>query len=222
MTIHKEGYRIILIILSFLVGIVIVINIFFPVQTPVHYILYLLGIAFFILVVRFFRNPLRKGEADETKIISSADGKVVLIKEVAEDEYFKDKRLQVSVFMTIFDVHVNWYPLSGTIKYFKYHPGKYLFAWKEKSSLDNERNTIVVENSHGTAILIRQIAGGLARRIVDYGEVGKNIRQREEIGIIKFGSRVDLFFPLDTEIKVNINQRVKGGVTVIGILKDNL
>jgi len=222
MTIHKEGYRIILIILSFLVGIVIVINIFFPVQTPVHYILYLLGIAFFILVVRFFRNPLRKGEADETKIISSADGKVVLIKEVAEDEYFKDKRLQVSVFMTIFDVHVNWYPLSGTIKYFKYHPGKYLFAWKEKSSLDNERNTIVVENSHGTAILIRQIAGGLARRIVNYGEVGKNIRQREEIGIIKFGSRVDLFFPLDTEIKVNINQRVKGGVTVIGILKDNL
>jgi len=124
--------------------------------------------------------------------------------------------------MTIFDVHVNWYPLSGTIKYFKYHPGKYLFAWKEKSSLDNERNTIVVENSHGTAILIRQIAGGLARRIVNYGEVGKNIRQREEIGIIKFGSRVDLFFPLDTEIKVNINQRVKGGVTVIGILKDNL
>jgi phosphatidylserine decarboxylase len=218
MTIHKEGYRIIFIILMVLVAIVALINIFFPVQTPWHYLLYLAGIVFFALVVRFFRYPDRSGTVNDHQILSAADGKIVQINEVKEEEYFKDQRIQVSVFMSLVNVHVNWYPVSGTIKYFKYHPGKYLFAWNPKSSLDNERNTTVIKTAKGDEVLVRQIAGGLARRIVDKGEVGKKIKQRDELGIIKFGSRVDFFLPLNTKIKVKMNQKVRGCETVIGEL----
>lgn len=218
MRIHKEGFWIILIsfialgILSPLAGLL-------PLPSYLIYAIWAVLILVFLWIVKFFRHPRRFLSPDETLVICPADGKIVAIEEVHEPEYFKDKRRQVSVFMSPNNVHVNWAPISGIIKFMKYHPGKYLVAWHPKSSTDNERTSVVIESQSGTEILLRQIAGALARRIVCYAREGNNIRQGDEFGFIKFGSRVDIFLPLDAEINVNIGQKVSGKLTVIAFLK---
>jgi len=167
------------------------------------------------LVLYFFRMPKRKFTENDNQLISPCDGKIVIIEEVEEPEYFQGKRLQVSVFMSPLNVHVNRYPTSGKVKFYKYHPGKYLVAWNPKSSTLNERTTTVLEHANGKEVLVRQIAGLLARRIVCYSKEGENVKQNEELGFIKFGSRVDLFLPLDTKILVKHDQVVKGGITAL-------
>jgi phosphatidylserine decarboxylase len=216
MIIHKEGYRILFYLMIFVVGVFIILNVLFPAQSFIHYFLYVLGTLFYLSAILFFRKPDRSGQPDDGQIISAADGKVLVIEEVYEEEYFKAKRIQISVFMSISNVHVNWFPVSGIIKYIKHHPGKHLFAWSPKSSSLNERKSVVVANQNGQEVLIRQIAGGVARRIVSYGKVNEGIKQRDELGIIKFGSRVDLFLPLDTKLEVKLHQKVRGGKTIIG------
>jgi phosphatidylserine decarboxylase len=218
MRIHKEGIRIILMLLGLVLLILFLVNWFFPHQTPVHYFLYVLGFLFMIAVGLFFRHPKREGPGDEKAIFSPADGKIIHIAVEAEDEYFKDKRLKVSIFMSLLNIHVNRFPVSGKISYIKYHPGKFLLAYLPKSSKLNEHNSIVIETTGGHKILVRQIAGVVARRIICYSATGDPVIQRNEIGIIKFGSRVDLFLPLDTEITVALHQKVKGGTSVIGKL----
>ncbi len=212
---HKEGIPVIVLILLLLITLVIVIDIFFPVQTPVHYLLYLAGLVFYFFVVRFFRDPIRQVEPDDSIVLSGADGKVVVIEEVFEKEYFNAKRRQVSVFMSPTDVHVNWYPVSGKIKYFRHNHGSYFIASKPKSSDENERTSVLVENSENKEVLFRQIAGTVARRIVCYAKENKDVVQGNELGIIKFGSRFDLFLPLDAKIEVKIGQKVKGCETII-------
>jgi phosphatidylserine decarboxylase len=168
-----------------------------------------------VLILQFFRNPKRNTQENANHIIAPADGKVVVIEEVAEHEYFNDKRIQVSIFMSPLNVHVNRYPISGEVKYAKYHPGKFLVAWHPKSSIENERTTVVVENTTTGPILFRQIAGAVARRIVMYSKKGDQAKQGEDMGFIKFGSRIDLFLPLDANINTNLNDTVRGGETVI-------
>ena len=211
---HKEGHKII--IVSFLLSAIFTIlienfittyNIKITLQTSV--------LLFFILVLQFFRNPTRKTIIDPNKIIAPVDGKVVIIKEVFEKEYFKRKKLQVSIFMSPINVHVTRYSISGKVVLSKYHPGKYLVAWHPKSSEKNERTTIVIKSEVFGEILYRQIAGALARRIINYAKIGQNVIQGDDAGFIKFGSRVDLFLPLKTKIKVNLNDHVKGGIDSI-------
>mgnify|MGYP001489043530 FL=1 len=211
---HKEGHKII--IVSFLLSAVFTIlienfittyNIKITLQTSV--------LLFFILILQFFRNPTRKTIIDPNKIIAPVDGKVVIIKEVFEKEYFKKKKLQVSIFMSPINVHVTRYAISGKVVLSKYHPGKYLVAWHPKSSEKNERTTIVIKSKVFGEILYRQIAGALARRIINYAKIGQNVIQGDDAGFIKFGSRVDLFLPLKTNIKVNLNDHVKGGIDSI-------
>ena len=216
MTIHKEGFRVLFYLMIFVLGVFIILNLLFPVQSFTHYFLYVLGSLFYFNAILFFRKPDRRGRPNDGQVISSADGRVLVIEEVYEEEYFKAKRIQVSVFMSIGNVHVNWFPVSGIIKYIKYHPGKHLFAWNPKSSTLNERNSVVVANQNGQEVLIRQIAGGVARRIVCYGKVNEEVKQRDELGIIKFGSRVDLFLPLDMKFEIKLHQKVRGGETIIG------
>ena len=170
---------------------------------------------FLIIILQFFRNPKRTVVQNENQILSPVDGKVVVIEEVFESEYFKEKRIQVSIFMSPINVHVTRYALSGIVKFSKYHPGKFLVAWHPKASEENERTTIVVENKTFGAILYRQIAGALARRIVNYAEEGMQVIQGEDAGFIKFGSRVDVFLPLGTPINVVLNQKAIGGKTII-------
>jgi phosphatidylserine decarboxylase len=172
----------------------------------------------FVLILQFFRNPKRHTIENLNQIIAPVDGKVVVIEEVFEKEYFKDKRRQISIFMSPINVHVTRYPISGKILFSKYHPGKYLVAWHPKSSEENERTTIVVENSSVGKILYRQIAGALAKRIVNYAKADVDVKQGSDAGFIKFGSRVDLFLPLDMKVKVSLNQKAKGGTTVIAEL----
>jgi len=172
-------------------------------------------VVFLIIILQFFRNPKRETELNENHIIAPVDGKVVVIEEVEEPEYFKDKRLQVSIFMSPINVHVTRYAMSGVIKYSKYHPGKYLVAWHPKSSTKNERTTVVIENKTIGEILYRQIAGALAKRIVNYAKEGEQVVQGTDAGFIKFGSRVDVYLPIGTKIHVNIGDTVKGGVQVI-------
>ena len=172
-----------------------------------------------IIIVQFFRVPHRKVILDDELIFAPADGKVVVIEEVFENEYFKDNRIQVSVFMSPLNVHVNYYSLKGLITYYKYHAGKYLVAWHPKSSTENERNTIVIKHPNGFEILMRQIAGAMARRIVCYANINAEVEQAQELGFIKFGSRVDLFLPLGSEILVRINQKAKGQITPIAKIK---
>ena len=211
---HKEGHKII--IVSFLLSAIFTIlienfittyNIKISLQTSV--------LLFFILILQFFRNPTRKTIIDQNKIIAPVDGKVVIIKEVFEKEYFKRKKLQVSIFMSPINVHVTRYAISGKVVLSKYHPGKYLVAWHPKSSEKNERTTIVIKSEVFGEILYRQIAGALARRIINYAKIGQNVIQGDDAGFIKFGSRVDLFLPLKTNIKVNLNDHVKGGIDSI-------
>ena len=210
---HKEGQKIIFITLALVVIITLLVD---SIQIP--WITKLIQVALVIvlvLILQFFRNPKRHTQQNENQVISPVDGKVVVIEEVEETEYFKEKRLQVSVFMSPINVHVTRYPISGEVLFSKYHPGKYLVAWHPKASTDNERTTIVVENKTYGKVLYRQIAGALARRIVNYAEQGQTVEQGSDAGFIKFGSRVDLFLPLDTKIKVKLNQKVKGGECII-------
>jgi phosphatidylserine decarboxylase len=210
---HKEGQKIIFITLALVVIITLLAD---SIQIP--WITKLIQVALvlvLVLILQFFRNPKRHTQQNENQVISPVDGKVVVIEEVEETEYFKEKRLQVSVFMSPINVHVTRYPISGEVLFSKYHPGKYLVAWHPKASTDNERTTIVVENKTYGKVLYRQIAGALARRIVNYAEQGQTVEQGSDAGFIKFGSRVDLFLPLDTKIKVKLNQKVKGGECII-------
>ena len=218
MKIHKEGYKSIVGTAIFAIAVVAVGGYFYPHQTIYHYLGYAGLLILFIIVVRFFRMPYREFYLDNETVLCPADGTVVAIEEVFEDEFFKDKRIQVSVFMSPNNVHVNRYPVSGKIIYTNYWPGSFLVAWHPKSSTENERNTVVVEHHTYGPILVRQIAGALARRIVCYAKTGERIEQGRELGFIKFGSRVDLFLPLNTEIKVSLEQKVKGGITTIALL----
>lgn len=217
MRIHREGFWIILI--SFiLLGILSPLSGLIRMPAYMHYIVWGLLALIFLWIVKFFRYPKRIFSPDETIVLCPADGKIVAIEEVFEPEYFKSKRIQVSVFMSPNNVHVNWAPISGVVRFMKYHPGKYLVAWHPKSSTHNERTTVVIENHDGIQILLRQIAGALARRIVCYAREGNNIRQGDEFGFIKFGSRVDIFLPVEAEIKVKIGDKVSGKQTVVAYL----
>ncbi|NVN95914.1 MAG: phosphatidylserine decarboxylase family protein [Bacteroidetes bacterium] len=215
MKIHKEGYKILVISFALFLAILSFEKAFIRDYSCIFYLTASILSILYILIIRFFRVPLFAIEVNENNILCPANGEVVVIEEVEETEYFKDKRLQVSVFMSPNDVHVNRYSMSGIVKFSKYHPGKFLVAWHPKSSTENERTTIVVENEKGISILTRQIAGFVARRIVCFSQVGDIAQQGDELGFIKFGSRVDLFLPLDVKVKVNINQKVIGGKTVI-------
>ncbi len=215
MKIHKEGYSVIAVIFFIVLVILTAINILFYKQSIIHYLLYIIALIFMFFVVRFFRVPNRNINLDENIIYCPADGKVVIIEEVVENEYLKEKRMQVSIFMSPLNVHVNYFPISGIVKYYKYHKGKYLVAWHPKSSILNERNTIVVENKNGKSILFRQIAGFVARRIVCRLKEQDAAKQGEEFGLIKFGSRVDVFLPLDAKIFVNINDKVTAKKTIL-------
>lgn len=181
----------------------------------IQFTILVLSIIVFFLILQFFRNPKRPTQHNEAHIVSPVDGKVVVIEEVFEKEYFKDKRLQVSIFMSPINVHVTRYPIGGVIKFSQYHPGKFLVAWHPKSSEENERTTVVVENTAAGEILYRQIAGAMAKRIVNYAKEGQEVLQGSDSGFIKFGSRVDVFLPLGTKINVELQDKVKGGVSII-------
>jgi phosphatidylserine decarboxylase len=211
---HKEGYKIILFSALILVITILLIDNFVP-NYWIRKGSMVLLLILFILVLQFFRNPKRNTSLNDEHIIAPVDGKVVVIEEVFENEYFNDNRRQISIFMSPLNVHITRYPVSGKVKFSKYHPGKYLVAWHPKSSLENERTTIVIENKIAGKILYRQIAGAVARRIINYAKVDKNVVQGDDAGFIKFGSRIDIFVPLDMKINVKPNQKTKGGVTVI-------
>ncbi|WP_111309327.1 phosphatidylserine decarboxylase family protein [Confluentibacter sediminis] len=214
---HKEGYKIILATFAFVIISILLVDNFFPIhwlQTVIMIVL----LVFLILILQFFRNPKRHTSLNNNQVVSPVDGKVVVIEEVFENEFFKDKRLQVSVFMSPINVHVTRHPISGTVIFSKYHPGKYLVAWHPKASEENERTTVVVENKTYGKVLYRQIAGALAKRIVNYCKVDDIVTQGSDSGFIKFGSRVDLFLPIDTNIKVKLNQKVRGGESIIAEL----
>ncbi|MEO0337841.1 MAG: phosphatidylserine decarboxylase family protein [Bacteroidota bacterium] len=216
MRLHREGTRII--ILSFLLLTGLCTLFYFILPAWFFRLLLLAAVIFFGLIVQFFRNPIRRiSTLDSSIVYVPADGKVVVIEEATETEYFQEKRIQISIFMSPLNVHVNRYPIGGEIKYYQYHKGKYLVAWHPKSSTENERSTTVIQNEKA-AILVRQIAGAVARRIKNYAQVGEQAQQGEEFGFIKFGSRVDVFLPLGTEIKVEIGQTVKGNLDVMAIL----
>jgi len=218
MAIHKEGYGIIT--KSFFILATIALILYFILGTGTPFIITTASLALiFLIIVRFFRSPKRVPKTIQGAVISPADGKIVAVKEVYEGEFLKTNCIQVSVFMSLLNVHVNWFPVSGIIKYYKYHPGNYLVAMHPKSSEKNERTTIVVEEN-GHPVLFRQIAGYLARRIVCYAIEGQNAKQGSQVGFIKFGSRVDLFLPMDSRIQVTKGQRVKGSQTVIAHLPD--
>ena len=211
---HKEGHNIIAI--SFiLIALVNVISRNFIDNSTINYTIGITTIVILVLILQFFRNPKRVAIIDDNIISSPVDGKVVAIEKVFEKEYFKDERIQISIFMSPINVHVTRYALSGKVNFSKYHPGKYLVAWHPKSSEKNERTTVVVENKVFGEVLYRQIAGALARRIVNYAKVGETVLQGTDAGFIKFGSRVDLFLPLDSKIKVEIDQIVKGAEDII-------
>jgi len=216
MKIHKEGYKILVVVA---IGLAIVNAIVFWLIPNWLTLSYIATGVLFLLVLQFFRSPWREiMMPDDNLVYAPADGKIVAIEEVKEDEYFEDKRIQISIFMSPTNVHVNRNPIGGTVNYFRYHPGKYLVAWHPKSSTENERTTVVIGNGD-TEILLRQIAGAVAKRIVNYLNVGEEVQQGDEMGFIKFGSRVDLFLPLDAKIEVKLNQKVKGNRTIIAKTK---
>ncbi len=218
MKLHKEGYVIMGGTALLLLMINWAVRYFIPELVWLHWLLLIASVVFFFLIVQFFRVPTRVVTSDESRIVAPCDGKVVVIEEVVENEYFQGPRRQISIFMSPLNVHVNWNPISGVVKYFKYHPGLYLVAWHPKSSTDNERTTTVVETPQGVEILFRQIAGAVARRIRWYIKEGDEVQQSTQMGFIKFGSRVDVFVPLDAEIKVNLNDKTVGSVTVLAEL----
>jgi len=219
MTIHREGYKTLAICGLIFGAINLTFFYFLSVYLPVFFgwLIFFSTLALFLFIISFFRIPNRALTLDDNLIVAPADGKVVVIEETVDPEYFKDKRLQVSIFMSPANVHVNRNPISGTVIYNQYHKGKYLVAWHPKSSTDNERHSVVIEKA-GKEILVKQIAGALAKRIVNYLQVGQQVQQTQEMGFIKFGSRVDLLLPIGTKLNVELNQVVQGGVTVIGTL----
>ena len=218
MTLHKEGTA--SIILALLFGAIVNFCTYYFAPNTLWLQIFGIVLSAFILIIilQFFRKPLFNIEKNDSILLAPADGKVVVIEEVEEPEFFKDKRIQVSIFMSPFNVHINRNPVTGIVKYAKYHPGLYLVAWHPKSSTENERTTVVYERANGMQLLMRQIAGALARRIVYYVKEGDKVEQGEEMGFIKFGSRVDLFLPLGTKIEVKLNDVVKGGKTSIATL----
>jgi phosphatidylserine decarboxylase len=219
--IHREGKKILLVTLIVLLLLNALVAFYFR-NITAYYITAGVSLVIILAFASFFRIPYRNFFSSDDHIVAPADGRVVVIEEVHENEYFNDKRIQVSIFMSPANVHVNRSPISGVVKYQKYHPGKYLVAWHPKSSEKNERNTMVIEHDETDAqILIRQIAGKLARKIKWYLNEGDEVQQNAELGFIKFGSRVDLFLPLGTKIDVKLNQKVKGGITVIGELMED-
>lgn len=211
---HKEGYKIIFIALVSFIAALLLADKFIPFPW-LKMTVQLLVLFFFVMILQFFRNPNRKITPNKNTILAPVDGKVVVIEEVFEEEYFKDKRLQVSIFMSPINVHVTRYAASGKIKFSKYHPGKYLVAWHPKASTENERTTVVIETEAFGEILYRQIAGALARRIVNYAEEGQEVTQGDDAGFIKFGSRVDIYLPLGTKVDVKLQQKAVGNQTVI-------
>ena len=217
---HEEGTKAILITVAVIAVVVLIVNWIWPAQTVWHYLMYAFYFLVLILTIRFFRVPIwRKTTLAENAVLSPADGIVAANEEVLEDEYFHDKRRQISIFMSIYDVHINFFPFNGEVTYYKYHPGRFLVAFKPKSSTDNEHNTIVLKDEKGREILVRQIAGFVARRIVCDLKAGDKAVAGEELGMIRFGSRVDVFLPLDAEVKVRMNQKTKGKETVLALLK---
>lgn len=218
MTLHKEGTA--SIILALLFGALVNFSTYYfaPNSTWLHVLGIILSAFILIVILQFFRKPLFDITPNDSILLAPADGKVVVIEEVEEPEFFKDKRIQVSIFMSPINVHINRNPVSGTVKYAKYHPGLYLVAWHPKSSTENERTTVVYERANGMQLLMRQVAGALARRIVYYVKEGDQVTQGGEMGFIKFGSRVDLYLPLGTKIDVKLNDVVKGGKTSIATL----
>ena len=210
--IHREGHRMLLIFGALLIGLNLVVQNYIP---GFLWLSLTASVIFYALILQFFRNPKRQiPQTDDALLYAPADGQVVVIEEAEEPEYFKEKRLQVSIFMSPLNVHVNRNPLAGEVNYVKHHPGKYLVAWHPKSPTENERTTVVIQNGP-REILLRQIAGAMAKRIINYLQVGQKVDQGSEMGFIKFGSRVDLFLPLDADVKVKIGDKVKGNLTVL-------
>lgn len=215
MTIHREGHSILYTTFFILLAVNAAVLYFANDADWLIFTSLFVSIIIMILFLQFFRSPSREFVFGENLIVAPADGKVVAIEETTEHEFFKDKRIQVSIFMSPFNVHINWYPISGKIKYLCYHNGKYLVAWHPKASTQNERTTIVIEKENKT-ILLRQIAGALAKRIIYYPHQGDMVKQCSQMGFIKFGSRVDLYLPVGTKINVRLNEKTKGGITIIG------
>jgi len=213
--IHREGYRIILGVLILLTAINVAVRLLWPGLNALQIVLLAGSVLLFAFILYFFRMPARHVEPNPLLIYAPADGKVVVIEETMEKEYFKDTRLQISIFMSPFNMHSNKYPISGTVSYVKYHPGKKIVAWSPKSSELNERSTVVVESESGTEILIRQVAGAVARRIVTYSKKGEKVQQGGELGFIKFGSRVDIFLPEGTEVDVQMFEQVRANRTIV-------
>ncbi len=215
MTIHKEGYRIIA--GTFLLTGTTVFSSYrlFGSNSIFHWFIVASALVFVFLIIQFFRLPKRENRSEADELVAPCDGKVVVIEEVFEPEYFNDKRIQVSIFMSPLNVHANWTPCEGKVKYVQYHDGLYLVAWHPKSSTENERTTIVVERKIGQQVLFRQIAGAVARRIIYYVKPGDRLERNQQFGFIKFGSRVDIFLPIGTEVKVKIGDKTKGNETVI-------
>ncbi len=211
---HKEGNQSIILVIIVVTALILGANYLITNQI-IQYLIYAAAVFLLVIILQFFRNPKRNTVLNDQQIIAPVDGKVVVIEEVFEKEYFNEKRLQVSIFMSPINVHVTRYALSGLVNFSKYHPGKFLVAWHPKASEENERTTIVIKNKTFGEILYRQIAGALARRIVNYAKEGEQVIQGTDAGFIKFGSRVDLFLPLGTKLNVSLNQVVKGGETVI-------
>jgi phosphatidylserine decarboxylase len=219
MTIHKEGRKLLFWLLIILAAINFGLSRWIPEQETVVNLALLVSVLFYLIILQFFRSPFVKLPNDDKLIFAPADGKVVVIEETEEEEYLKERRKQVSIFMSPINVHVNRSPMAGIVEYFKYHPGKYLVAWHPKSSFENERTTMVLKHQNGVKILVRQIAGAVARRIKWYVKEGTPLAQGGEFGFIKFGSRVDVFLPLDAEVLVSIDEKTQGGRTPIARLK---
>lgn len=217
---HEEGTKAILITLAVVAVVAFIVNWFWPVQAWWHYLLYSFFLLALVLVVRFFRVPIwRKTTLAENAVLAPADGVIAANEVVMEDEYFHDKRRQISIFMSIYNVHINFFPFDGEVAFYKYHPGKFLVAFNPKSSSDNEHNTIVLKDAKGREILVRQIAGFVARRIICDLKPGDKAVAGEELGMIRFGSRVDVFLPLDADVDVKIGDKTVGKETVLARLK---
>lgn len=219
MTIHKEGRNLLFWMMVILVALNYLLYYYLPEERLLMNVSILVSVVLYLIVLQFFRNPVFEPPQEEGLVFAPADGKVVVIEEALEDEHLKDKRKQVSIFMSPINVHVNRSPVKGVVEYFKYHPGKYLVAWHPKSSTENERTSMVIKDTLGNSIMVRQIAGALARRIKWYVNEGTHLEQGEEFGFIKFGSRVDLYLPLDAEILCKMDQVTKGARTPIARLK---
>ena len=218
MTIHKEGRLLLLIMVVVLLGVNLLVGNYYPDQVLAQNILLIGSVVLFLLILQFFRSPKVVTHVNEKQVIAPADGKVVVIEDVVEEEYFNEKKKQLSIFMSPVNVHVNRSPVTGIVKYFKYHAGKYLVAWHPKSSTENERTTMVLDLGNGLEVLVRQIAGAMARRIKWYVDEGTELEQGNEFGFIKFGSRVDVFLPIDADVKVKIGDKTKAGKTVLAEL----